>query len=263
MKPLIALALVFIALPTFSQQNFSMSGSACHAITPAQADQLEWRTTGIKNMSLGSAYWVQCPVLKFGDAETFSVRVNFTNESNQSVDVDCNIREYKQGKKVNGSPGSVTIPPNSFSSEMVWSGGFQVDSHVNIACLLPAQVSVESVQSQSSSGSGGGGGSSGNAGLVRACITSPSQTAFSSDITVFMRNGMHLNNYDGRYWSTGDSHLTFETQEGRWHTVENEEDFFRLDVVREPDSCFEPDPDRIEGVERVEETAGRRQTCVY
>ena len=48
MKPLIALALVFIALPTFSQQNFSMSGSACHAITPAQADQLEWRTTGIK-----------------------------------------------------------------------------------------------------------------------------------------------------------------------------------------------------------------------
>lgn len=139
-----------------AQQSFQITGSACHAITPAQADKMEWRTSGLINNAAVDSYWVQCPVLKFGDAETFSVQVNFQNNSDLEVEVGCNIREYKQGRRVKGMAGSIVLAPGQYSSEMVWNGGFTADSHVNVACLLPAQVALESVVSEAAGGNAGG-----------------------------------------------------------------------------------------------------------
>ena len=250
MKHLIFLALVAMAMPAVSQQNFSLSGSACHAITPSQADRLEWRTTGLKNMSLGDSYWVQCPVLKFGDAETFSVRVNFTNQSDLEVDVDCNIREYKNGQKVNGSPGTVTIAPQSFSSEMVWSGGFQADSHVNIACLLPSQVSVESVQSLSSSNSGGASGGTNGSTDVEACLTYAKESANPG---VRFNNGAVIENVRGDGYYGPDSILgptqvvLFNAIDGQWYELRSGE-IKRVSMLTEPQSCFAPNLGTIEAI---------------
>ena len=73
---------------------------------------------------------------------------------------------------------------------------------------------------------------------VYACVTSPDAFYSSSDDLVRMKNGLELNNYDGRYWSTDDSHLVFETTSGNWYTIENEQELYRLDVIAEPTSCF-------------------------
>ena len=233
--------------PALAQQNFSLSGSACHAITPSQADRLEWRTTGLKNTSLSNGYWVQCPVLKFGNAETFSVRVNFTNESSQEVDVDCNIREYKNGNKVKGSPGSITIAPNSFSSEMIWSGGFKVDTHVNVACLLPAQVSVESVQSLSKGGSGSGYNGTSD---VEACLTYATESANPG---IRFNNGAVIENVRGdSYYAPGSlvgptQVVLFNAADGQWYEL-RDGDVKRVSMLVEPKSCFAPRTATIEAI---------------
>ena len=141
-----------------AQQSFQITGSACHAITLGKARRMAWRTSGLVNNAAVDSYWVQCPVLKFGDAETFSVQVNFQNNSDLEVEVGCNIREYKQGRRVKGMAGSIVLAPGQYSSEMVWNGGFTADSHVNVACLLPAQVALESVVSEASGGGSAGSG---------------------------------------------------------------------------------------------------------
>ena len=151
-------ASIWSGTEALAQQSFQITGSACHAITPAQADKMEWRTSGLINNAAVDSYWVQCPVLKFGDAETFSVQVNFQNNSDLEVEVGCNIREYKQGRRVKGMAGSIVLSPGQYSSEMVWNGGFTADSHVNVACLLPAQVALESVVSEASGGGSAGSG---------------------------------------------------------------------------------------------------------
>ena len=150
-----AAATLFAALVTkqaYAEQNFKLSGSSCHPTTPKAAGPVRWLTEGLENTSSSNDYWVQCPVLKFGSAQTFSVRVNFQNDSELEVEVRCNLREYKQGKRIKGMAGSILIPPGAFSSDMVWSGGFSGDSHVNVACRLPAKVSLESVESEASGG---------------------------------------------------------------------------------------------------------------
>ena len=47
-----------------------------------------------------------------------------------------------------------------------------------------------------------------------------------------MKNGMRLNNYDGRYWVTSESHFTFQTKDGAWYSIVDQDELFRLDVIR-------------------------------
>ena len=74
---------------------------------------------------------------------------------------------------------------------------------------------------------------------VYACITSPEKSSAASSIT--MKNGLELNNNSGQSWYTSDEHIVFKTASGRWYTIDDEMDFYRIDVTREPDSCFEYD----------------------
>ena len=60
-----------------------------------------------------------------------------------------------------------------------------------------------------------------------------------------MKNGLELNNNSGQYWSSSDEHVVFETASGRWYTIEDGQDFYRIDVTREPDSCFEYDYSQV------------------
>ena len=73
---------------------------------------------------------------------------------------------------------------------------------------------------------------------VYACITAPDKNYWDSANTVGMRNGMQVNNYDGRTWMSDESHLVFETTSGDWYTIEDEMELYRLDVIAEPLSCF-------------------------
>lgn len=74
---------------------------------------------------------------------------------------------------------------------------------------------------------------------VYACLTSPDANYYSSDYEVVMKNGLELNNVTGLYWSSSDEHMVFKTSAGKWYTIEDAEELYRLDVTKEPDSCFE------------------------
>ena len=143
-----------------SGQTYIVSGIACHAITPNQAKFMEWRETGLVNQDTARDLFVVCPIMKFGDAEDFSVTIGLSNETNEDVDVSCTIREYIDGDRVarKTSP-EITVPADSFSSEMVFSGGFQTDSHANVVCQLPNGIAIESVRSSTEVPPDNGGGS--------------------------------------------------------------------------------------------------------
>jgi hypothetical protein len=76
---------------------------------------------------------------------------------------------------------------------------------------------------------------------VYACITSPSENGVSSDDLVYFKNGLIVRNNEGDYWSVGDSHVVFETQDNKWFSIIDENEMVRLDVVDTPTSCFEYD----------------------
>ena len=78
-------------------------------------------------------------------------------------------------------------------------------------------------------------------GGVYACVTSPVRTYDSTETLISMRNGTELNNYDGRHWSSNDSHIIFLANSGKWQTLQDKSALYLVDVMREPDSCIEPD----------------------
>lgn len=78
---------------------------------------------------------------------------------------------------------------------------------------------------------------------VYACVTTPvSGTGGSGSPVVQMRNGAELNNYDGRSYSSS-TYIIFQTKDGRWYAFRDNlwSEVKRIDLIREPDSCFEPD----------------------
>lgn len=90
------------------------------------------------------------------------------------------------------------------------------------------------------SGSGSGGDSSSPINNdVYACVTSPDSSYYSSDSVVTMKNGLELINNSGKSWYSGDEHTVFRSRTGNWYTIQEAEEMYRIEVTREPSSCFE------------------------
>lgn len=213
------------------------AGGACHSITPSQASLMEWREEGIKNSS-STDYWVLCPIQRSAGSgeKEFSLRV--FNESNASLSLQCYFREIFDNRRLQAK--SVAADLNSGGSESLsWvMTPEEAKSVVNVACKLPNGLLIEAITSGSSGTSDNTGGGPND---VYACVTSPDNTYYSSTDIVTMKNGMRLNNYDGRSWGTGDDHVVFKTPSGKWYTLGERSEVYRLDVLSEPQSCFEPD----------------------
>ena len=94
----------------------------------------------------------------------------------------------------------------------------------------------------------GSGSGSGSSFQVYACLTSPSETGRTSDELVYFKNGLVVRNNQGAFWSTSDEHIVFKTETSRWYSIINQEEKERLDVVEEPESCFEADYGEVVGV---------------
>jgi len=103
----------------------------------------------------------------------------------------------------------------------------------------------------------GSGGNSGGSSDAYVCATSTTRNFSSSSTVVTMKNGAELNNYDGRYWPVQNSYLIFRASNGKWYALEEHwdpyntpsYDVFRIDLISEPQSCFEPDLFEITGIE--------------
>ena len=239
MRILITIIIVFSALPSLAQAATVTAGSACHSITPSQATKFEWRTEGIKNSDAGNPWWVNCPIQRPVGTNALELSLRVYNDSNRSIDFECNFREMYDGSRLQGSPVSANIRPNT-SETLTWEmTPSQAKSIVNAACRLPEGLQIEAILAGYSGGgdSGSGGGSSD----VYACITAPNAYHSSNDNVVTMKNGMRINNYDGRSWSSSDQAVVFQATSGKWYTLYDREEIFRLDVIDEPNSCFEPD----------------------
>ena len=245
----IILFIVISALPSLVQAATVTAGSACHSITPSQATKFEWRTEGIKNSDASNAWWVNCPIQRPTGTSEMELSLRVYNDSNRSIDFECNFREMYNGSRLQGTPVSANIRPNS-SETLTWAmTPNQAKSIVNAACRLPEGLQIEAILAGYSGSSNGG--SSGNASDVYACMTSPEKYYRSDEDFITMKNGMRVNNYDGRSWDSGDDHLVFRTTSGKWYTLEERYEIYRLDVISEPDTCFEPDyyevTDKYEG----------------
>ena len=235
----IILFIVISAFPSLVQAATVTAGSSCHSITPSQATKFEWRTEGIKNSDAKNAWWVNCPIQRPTGTNEMELSLRVYNDSNRSIDFECNFREMFEGSRLQGSPVSANIRANS-SETLTWvMTPNQAESIVNAACRLPDGLQIEAILAGYSGSSNGG--SSGNSGDVYACVTAADSYYGSSANTVTMKNGMQVNNYDGRTWGSSDSHLVFKTVSGKWYTLEDKYDIYRLDVISEPDTCFEPD----------------------
>ena len=235
----IILIIIISALPSLVQAATVTAGSACHSITPSQATKFEWRTEGIKNGDTRNNWWVNCPIQRPTGTNELEVSLRVFNGGNSTVSFECNFREMFEGGRLQGSPVSANIGPNTAETLSWVMSPREAKSVVNAACRLPNGLQIEAILA-GYAGSGSG-GSSGNRSDVYACITSPDEYYVSSENTVTMKNGMQVNNYDGRSWGSDDSHLVFKTVSGKWYTLEEKNEIYRLDVISEPTSCFVPD----------------------
>ena len=106
---------------------------------------------------------------------------------------------------------------------------------------------TEQIRTSSAQGGSGGSSNSGSSGSnqppandeVYACVTSPSTFYSSSDSMIVMKNGLELTNNSGDSWSSGDQHTVFKSQTGDWYTIKEDEELLRIEVTKEPNSCFE------------------------
>ena len=243
---LITAGLMMISPLSANAVSYQVSGVMCDTVNNSGTYD---RSHGIENIKAAGDVWVNCPVINFGGAEEMRTQINLLNNSNLDAEVSCWFRERKHGSILNSSKGAVDVEGNSFSEEMFWEGQLDADTHANIDCRLPPGMAIESLSFSATGEDSSGPGADVE---VRACITSTTSNFSSSSNTVTMKNGMELNNYDGRYWYSYDSQFTFETTSGAWYSIVDDYELVRLDVTREPDSCFEPESDQIESPSRVE-----------
>lgn len=103
-----------------------------------------------------------------------------------------------------------------------------------------------------SSGSDSSPGSDVGSGEAYVCVTAPTKTFASTENTIIMRNGAELNNYDGRFYGSGERHVMFKTSRSKWYTDQDDLRTYQIDVIKEPESCFTPD--LFEVINKVEGT---------
>ena len=99
---------------------------------------------------------------------------------------------------------------------------------------------LEEITARDDDGTDSGGDSGSNTPDVYACTTSPTTYFNSSSTVVRMKNGAELNNYDGRSWSTSESHIIFKATSGKWYTLENYAALYRIDLTKEPIPALSP-----------------------
>jgi len=234
----VALSLVIVSLPFNSEADTVSSGSACHAITPAQAKNMEWRAQGMVNTDPTNDWWVNCPFTRTIGYSEQIVSLRVFNDANQDIPMSCNFREMYRGRQVRGTQKDVTVPAGD-SAVLQWTmtPNYE-DSVINAACRLPEGLQIEAAITRD--GQSGGSPIGGTEDAV-ACITAPDDAYYGTP-TVNMRDGSVLNNYNGRDWFRNDSVVMFRTRSGSWYGIVNEQDYLRLDVSVVPDNCFAADP---------------------
>lgn len=233
-----------------SAVEYQLSGMACDSVFAGGVSE---KTQGLENRLTTQDVWVACPVIKFGQSDDFRAQVNLLNNSRFNEEVTCHFRERKGGKEVRSSAGSVRIPANGYSENMFWEGRLNANTHANIMCKLPTGVAIESLSFSSESSDGGSSGSPTNTSVAaKACETAPNGSYYSYSDTVEFKNGLVANNYNGHSWSSSDPATVFRTRADEWYVITDTDaswgEVFRLDVVREPTSCMEPEyyaPSRV------------------
>jgi hypothetical protein len=243
---LITAGLMMISPLSANAVSYQVSGMMCDSSFGGGINE---RSSGLENRKASGKVWVSCPVIKFGSSEDSRVQVNLMNNSNQDVQVSCDLREFDRGREISRSKGTVSIDGNQFSDEMFWEGGLDEDTHANVVCNLPPGTAIESL---SFSTNGKGSSSPDSTADARACITAPSGSFSSSSHTVDFRNGLSANNYNGHSWRSSDETTVFQNSAGEWYAITDtdtsDSEVFQLDVRSEPSSCMEPNYGRPEGI---------------
>lgn len=238
----IILIIVFSALPSFVQAATVTAGSACHSITPSQATKFEWRTEGIKNSDARTAWWVNCPIQRPTGTYEMELSLRVYNDSNRSIDFECNFREMYDGSRLQGTPVSANIRPNS-SETLTWAmTPNQAKSIVNAACRLPEGLQIEAIIADGAGNSGGGASGEGAVGSVEACLTYAKESANPG---IRFNNGAVIENVRGNQYAGPDSLfgatqvVLFNAEDGKWYELRSG-NILSVSMVVEPETCFEP-----------------------
>lgn len=156
------LAIAGIVFTFFSEVSlaevYTISGSACQAITPGQAKRLNWGKEGLLNADQNSPWWVQCPVSRraldvaSGDFyEYFSAGMILSNGGDSAEAFTCILREYRANELTLTERQDPVLEAGS-SMIIFWEGIEAADpatSSFNVSCKLPANGSVVSYTTES------------------------------------------------------------------------------------------------------------------
>ena len=81
------LVICLFLLPLCSQHaraETAVPGSNCMAITPAQANLMEWREQGLKNSS-STDYWIICPFERPAGRSEVELTIRAVNETDEPL----------------------------------------------------------------------------------------------------------------------------------------------------------------------------------
>ena len=253
-KSLAPIALCFTvalaSLSPFATAATVTAGSSCHSITPSQATKFEWRTEGIKNTDAGNPWWVNCPIQRPTGTNELELSLRVYNDSNRSIDFECNFREMYGGSRLQGTPVSANIGPNS-SETLIWvMAPNEEKSIVNAACRLPEGLQIEAIIAEGAGGSGGGASGAGAVGSVEACLTYAKESANPG---IRFNNGAVIENVRGNQYSGPDSLfgatqvVLFNAEDGKWYELRSG-DIQSVSMLEEPETCFEPNLVEIDSI---------------
>ena len=143
------LVICLFLLPLCSQHaraETAVPGSNCMAITPGQANLMEWREQGLKNSS-STDYWIICPFERPAGRSEVELTVRAVNETDEPLGLSCNFREFFGGKQQPGGK-SVTadISGGAYENLSVRLQPKEYDSVMNATCKLSKGIAVEATK---------------------------------------------------------------------------------------------------------------------
>lgn len=141
-----------------------IAGSACNAVLPGQAKQLEWRESGLINPSSSKDFFVVCPMTRVsassasGDLGYWgsALVVSATATAGPSSTVSCQLREMTAGTRVASRSVSITLEPDQ-TGVLRWDPRRVRDdalSSYHASCRMPPQTEVNAIVTVSSADSG-------------------------------------------------------------------------------------------------------------
>lgn len=150
-----AMALGFALVPLNSEAatsriTYRSATNACHAVNPAQADDLRFRHLGVFNAG-ASAVQIACSLDTelVGDQDTGQITLSIHNFRTGATTINCTVSAGNRYIGTNTYPMTINLPAKA-STHQQFSNIDKINTsnfmHYNIVCVLPPNVELSTLR---------------------------------------------------------------------------------------------------------------------